>query len=156
MQLKKTVVASLLSLGVVLVGLTAYAQMQRPYKDGSVWNVAFIKMKPGMESAYLSYIATDWKREQEALKKEGLIVSYKVLATEAHGTTDWNLLLMTEYKNMATLEANQQKMDQLGQQLFGSDEKIRQGYKDRLEIREVMGERLAREIVLEPRPKSTP
>jgi hypothetical protein len=35
--------------------------------------------------------------------------------------------------------------------MFGSDEKIRQGYKDRLEIREVLGERLAREIVLEPR-----
>jgi len=156
MQLKKTVAATLLSLGVVFVGLTAYAQMQRPYRDGSIWNVAFIKMKPGMESAYLNYLANDWKREQEALKKEGLILSYKVLSTEAHGTTDWNLLLMTEYKDMATLEANQQKMDQLGQQLFGSDEKIRQGYKDRLEIREVMGERLAREIVLEPRTKSTP
>ena len=151
MQLKKTVAAALLSLGVVFVGLTAYAQMQRPYRDGSVWNVAFIKMKPGMESAYLSYLANDWKREQEAFKKDGLILSYKVLATEAHGTTDWNLLLMTEYKDMATLEANQQKMDQVGQQIFGSDEKIRQGYKDRLEIREVMGERLAREIVLEPR-----
>ena len=156
MQLKKTVAAALLSLGVVFVGLTAYAQMQRPYRDGSIWNVAFIRMKPGMESAYLNYVATDWKREQEALKKEGLILSYKVLSTEAHGTTDWNMLLMTEYKDMATLEANQQKMDQLGQQLFGSDEKIRQGYKDRLEIREVMGERLAREIVLEPRGKSTP
>jgi hypothetical protein len=156
MQFKKTVAASLLSLGVAFVGLTAYAQMQRPYRDGSVWNVAFIKMKPGMESAYLNYIATDWKREQEAFKKEGLILSYKVLATEAHGTTDWNMLLMTEYKDMATLEANQQKMDQLGQQIFGSDEKIRQGYKERLEIREVMGERLAREIILEPRPKSTP
>jgi len=121
-----------------------------------VWNVAFIKMKPGMESAYLNYLANDWKREQEALKKEGLILSYKVLATEAHGTTDWNMLLMTEYKDLATMEANQQKMDQVGQQLFGSDEKIRQGYKDRLEIREVMGERIAREIVLEPRTKSKP
>jgi len=154
MQLKKTVAAALLSLGVVFAGLSTYAQMQRPYRDGSVWNVAFIKMKPGMESAYLNYLANDWKREQEAFKKEGLILSYKVLATEAHGTTDWNLLLMTEYKDMATLEANQQKMDQVGQQIFGSDEKIRQGYKERLEIREVMGERLAREIVLEPRTKS--
>ncbi|RPJ69893.1 MAG: hypothetical protein EHM24_17230 [Acidobacteria bacterium] len=156
MQLKKTVAAALLSLALVFAGLSAYAQMQRPYRDGSVWNVAFIKMKPGMESAYLNYLANDWKREQEALKKEGLILSYKVLATEAHGTTDWNMLLMTEYKDLATMEANQQKMDQVGQQLFGSDEKIRQGYKDRLEIREVMGERIAREIVLEPRTKSKP
>lgn len=151
MQRKKTVVALLLSLAVVLAGLTAYAQMQRPYRDGTVWNVAFIKMKPGMESAYLSYLASDWKREQEAFKKEGLVLSYKVLATEAHGTTDWNLLLMTEYRNLASLEANQAKMDDIGQKIFGSDDNIRKGYKDRLEIREVMGERLAREIVLEPR-----
>ncbi len=27
-------------------------------------------MKPGMETAYLYYIAGDWKREQEALKKD--------------------------------------------------------------------------------------
>ena len=151
MQWKKTVTASILGLAVTVAGLTAYAQMQRPYRDGTVWNVAFIKMKPGMESAYLSYLASDWKREQEAFKKEGLVLSYKVLATEAHGTNDWNLLLMTEFRNLATLEANQQKMDDVGQRLFGSDDNIRKGYKDRLEIREVMGERLAREIVLEPR-----
>jgi hypothetical protein len=34
----------------------------------------------------------------------------------------------------------------------GDDAKQRQGYKDRLEIREVLAQRLAREIVLEPRP----
>jgi hypothetical protein len=151
MQWKKTLAICLLGLAVVLLGLTTYAQVQRSYRDGSVWNVAFIKMKPGMESAYLSYLANDWKREQEAFKKDGLVLSYKVLATEAHGTADWNLLLMTEFRNMAALEANQQKMDDIGQKLFGSDENIRKGYQDRLEIREVMGERLAREIVLEPR-----
>jgi Tfp pilus assembly protein PilF len=37
------------------------------------------------------------------------------------------------------------------QKLLGGDEKMRQGYKERLEIREVLGSRLGREIVLEPR-----
>jgi hypothetical protein len=151
MQYKKTVAGLLLGLLVALAGLTLYAQAQRPYHNGSVWSVAFIRMKPGMESAYLSYLTTDWKREQEAFRKEGLVVSYKVLSTEAHGATDWNLLLMTEYKDLASLEANEQKMDALGQKLLGGDEKMRQGYRERLEIREVLGERLAREIVLEPR-----
>src|SRR5688572_31441417 len=32
--------------------------------------------------------------------------SYKVLRTEAHGPGDWNLMLMTEYKDMATMEAD--------------------------------------------------
>jgi len=112
---------------------------------------AFIKMKPGMETAYLNYIATDWKRNQEASKKDGLILSYKVLTTEAHGTTDWNIMLMTEYKDMATMEANEAKADALLQKVIGDDQKQMQGYRERLEIREVMGNRLAREIVLEPR-----
>jgi len=108
-------------------------------------------MKPGMDTAYLNYIATDWKRNQEALKKDGLILSYKVLTTEAHGSTDWNIMLMTEYKDMATMEANEPKADALSQQVVGNDEKQRQGYRDRIEIREVMATRLSREIVLEPR-----
>jgi hypothetical protein len=43
----------------------------------------------------------------------------------------------------------------LFQKVIGDDQKQMQGYKDRLEIREVLGTRLAREIVLEPRMTST-
>jgi len=133
------------------LSIVAVAQVARPYRNGSVWNVAFIKMKPGMETAYLNYIATDWKRQQDASKKEGLILSYKVLTTEAHGSGDFNIMLMTEYKNLATMEANEDKADNLAQQIVGNDAKQMQGYKERLEIREVLQDRLAREIVLEPR-----
>jgi hypothetical protein len=141
------VVASVAGAG----ALSVQAQVKRPYRDGTVWNVSFIRMKPGMDTAYLNYLATDWKRNQEAAKKEGLIVSYKVLATEAHSPSDWNLILMTEVKDLATMEANDDKADALSQRVVGDDQKQMQGYKDRLEIREVMGDRLAREIILEPK-----
>jgi len=49
------------------------------------------------------------------------------------------------------MEANQPKEDALIQRVIGDDEKQRQGYRERLEIREVLADRLAREIVLEPR-----
>ncbi len=139
-------IAILLTLSVVVV-----AQVSRPFRNGSVWSIGFIQMKPGMETAYLNYVAGDWKREQEALKKDGQIISYKVLTTEAHGSDDWNIMLMTEYKDMATMEANEAKADQLTQTVVGTDEKQMQGYRDRLQIREVLERRLAREIVLEPR-----
>lgn len=151
MRTNRLVTVSLI-LAVIVLGVTAYAQIvTRPYHNGSVWNIAFIRIKPGMDTAYLNYLTTDWKREQEALKQEGMIVSYKVLATESHGGTDWNLLLMTEYRDLATMEANETKADALAQRVIGPDEKQRQGYRDRSEIREVVGERLAREIILEPR-----
>jgi hypothetical protein len=150
MQTKRLLTAALAS-SLLLLAVGVYAQVSRPYRNGSVWDVAFIRMKPGMESAYLNYIATDWKRNQEELKKAGLIVSYKVLTTEPHNPGDFNILLMTEYKDLASLEASEDKADALLQRVIGNDDKQRQGYKERLEIREVMGNRLAREIVLEPR-----
>ena len=139
------------SLIVLILSIVVFAQVNRPYRNGTVWDIGFIKMKPGMETAYLSYVAGAWKREQEALKKDGQIISYKVLTTEAHGSNDWNIMLMTEYKDMATMEANEAKADNLLQTVAGNDEKQMQGYRDRLLIREVLENRLAREIVLEPR-----
>ena len=136
----------------VALGVTAVAQVKRPFHDGSVWNVQFIRVKPGMENTYLNYIATDWKRNQEAAKQAGLILSYKVLSTEGHGGTDWNLLLMTEVKDLATLDANRDKVDALMQKVIGDDQKQVAGYKDREAMREPVGDRLAREIVLEPKP----
>jgi hypothetical protein len=137
----------------VVLGLSVYAaQVSRPYQNGSVWSIAFIRVKPGMDEAYKKYLADQWKAEQETFKKEKMTLSYKVLTTEGHSPTDWNMLLMTEYKDLATMESNQPKEDAMAQKLFGDDQKQMQGYKDRSEIREVMGSRIAREIVLEPRP----
>jgi len=136
---------------VLTVSVVVVAQVKRPFSNGSVWSISFIKMKPGMETAYLNYVAGDWKREQDALKKDGQILSYKVITTEAHGSNDWNIMLMTEYKDLATREANEDKADSLAQTVIGNDEKQMQGYRDRLQIREVLDIRTAREIGLEPK-----
>ncbi len=147
---KQKILFAALVLSLALVCVSVYAQMTRPYHNGSVWTLAFIRVKPGMDAAYLNYIASEWKRIEEAAKKEGLILSYKVLVTEGHTPGDWNLILMTESKDLAALEANEKKADALAERLVGDDQKQMQGYRDRAEIREVMGSRLAREIVLEP------
>ena len=147
---KQKILFGALVLSLALLCVSVYAQMTRPYHNGSVWTLAFIRIKPGMDSAYLNYVANDWKRIQEAAKKEGLILSYKVLVTEGHTAGDWNLILLTEVKDLATLEANEKKADALEQRLVGDDQKQMQGYRERAEIREVMGTRLARELVLEP------
>ena len=60
-------------------------------------------------------------------------------------------MLMTEYKDLATMEANEAKADTLLQKIIGDDAKQMQGYRDRLQIREVVGNRLGRQIVLEPK-----
>ena len=148
---KRNVLIGTILTALLIAGVTAYAQVNRPYHPGSVWNIAFIRMKPGMDTAYLNYVAGAWKAEQEAQKKDGNILSYRVLSAEAHTPGEWNLMLMTEYKSLAAMEASEDKADAVAQRVIGDDEKQRQGYRERLEIREVMGQRLAREIVLEPK-----
>jgi len=124
----------------------------RPYHEGPVWEVALIRVKAGMEDRYARYLATDWKREQEALKKAGYILDYRVLVTEPHGPQDYNVVLMTQYKDLATMEANADKARETVLQLFGGQQKVESGFQDRASYREVMGSRLAREIILEPKP----
>lgn len=147
---KRRILVGALAVSFVL-GFSVYAQVKRPYRNGSVWTIAFIQVKPGMNEAYMNYLVGQWKTNQEAAKKEKLILSYKILTTEAHGSNDWNMLLMTEYKDLATMEANEPKEDALAQRVIGDDKTQMQGYKERSEIREVLGTRLAREMVLEPR-----
>lgn len=137
--------------GLLIVGISVYAQVKRPYHNGTVWSISFIRMKPGMDTAYLNYVAGQWKAEQEAQKKAGNILSYKVLAVEGHTSAEWNLMLMTEAKDLATMEATEDKADAVTQQVVGTDEKQMQGYREREAIREVVGTRLAREIILEPK-----
>src|SRR5271166_1345151 len=88
----------------------------RPYHDGPVWDITFVKAKPGVGLKYMEYLATDWKTEQEALKKAGLILNYMVIETESHGPTDFDIMLMVEFKDLATMEANQDKREAVANQ----------------------------------------
>ena len=150
MKTKRIAVGSFAVL-LMIAAISVFAQINRPYHNGSVWNIAFIRIKPGMDTAYMNYLAGSWKAEQEAQKKDGNIVSYKVMSVEGHTTGEFNLMLMTEYKNLATMEANEDKSEAVAQKVVGNDEVQMKGYNDRLAIREVIGDRLAREVILEPK-----
>ena len=56
---------------ILVIALAAYTQIPaRPYRNGSVWEITFIHTHAGMGNAYLTYLTTDWKREQEAAKDQ--------------------------------------------------------------------------------------
>src|ERR1035441_7870905 len=76
--------------------LLAQTAPARPFHDGPVWNITFVKAKPGVGLKYMEYLATDWKTEQEALKKAGLILNYMVITTEAHSPTDFDIMRSEE------------------------------------------------------------
>ena len=150
MKTRRIVVGSI-ALVLVIAAVSVFAQMNRPYHNGSVWSIGFIRIKAGMDTAYMKYVAGEWKAEQEAQKKDGNILSYKVISVEAHTPGEFNLMLMTEYKSLAAMEANEDKAEAVAQKVVGNDAAQIKGYKERAEIRDVLGDRLGREIILEPK-----
>ena len=150
MKTRRIAIGSI-ALVLVIAAISVFAQVNRPYHNGSVWNIGFIRIKPGMDTLYMNYVAGQWKAEQEAQKKDGNILSYKVISVEAHTPGEFNLMLMTEYKSLAAMEASQDKAEAVAQKVVGDDAAQIKGYKERAEIRDVLGARLAREIILEPK-----
>jgi hypothetical protein len=119
-----------------------------PYTEGSVWSVGFVKTKPGMTKEYLKNLAANWRAMNEAAKKEGLVISYKILHGTAANPEDWDIMLLVEFKNMAALDGMAEKMDALGAKMIGTEDVQKVGAIKRNEIRDIFGGKYMREIVL--------
>jgi hypothetical protein len=126
---------------------TAYAD-GRDYSDGPVINVASIRTVDGHFDDYMHWLATGYKKQQEAAKKAGLITAYRVIVIEARGPNDPDILLVTEFKNWAALDGLGGKLDKISTQLQGSTEKAAQSQAERAKIRTVLGSRTSQEALL--------
>jgi hypothetical protein len=120
----------------------------RDWNDGPVINVASIRTVDGHFDDYMHWLATTYKKEQEAAKAAGLITSYRVVVVEARTPQDPDILLVTEFKNWAALDHLGGKFDRVSAQIEGSVEKANQSEADRAKIRTVLGSRTAQEALL--------
>lgn len=129
-------------------GAAAFGQIYKYYTPGPIWTVTTIRITSGMDQAYLEYLDTSFKKDQDAQVKAGLMKSYKILKTLDDNSNSWNLLILREYGSLADFERNQEKADALAREVSGDDVKQMKGYEDRAKIREVLGTRTARELKL--------
>jgi hypothetical protein len=135
------------ALGLIGAGLVR-AQSDAPYTEGPVWAITTVKTKPGMSDDYLKTLAKIYKSTNDEMKKQGLIMDYKVLLGNDANPQDFDILLMVEYKNMAAFDGLREKADPIADKILGSEEVQRQGAIKRMEIREIMGNKLMREVTL--------
>jgi len=124
------------------------AQSDAPYTEGPVWNITMVKAKYGMTDEYLKGLAKTFKGALDEAKKQDLIVDYKILLGEAATPQDFDILLMVESKNMAALDNAREKLDPIARKIEGTPDQQRATATKRLEIREIMGTKLMREITL--------
>lgn len=120
----------------------------RDWNDGPVINVSSIRTVDGHFDDYMHWLATTYKKQQEAAKKAGLITSYRVIVIEPRGPNEPDILLVTEFKNWAALDHLGSKLDQISAQIEGSVEAAAKSEVDRAKIRTVLGSRTQQEAIL--------
>ena len=125
-----------------------WAQSDAPYAEGPVWTVTMVKAKAGMTDEYLKGLAKTFKGAMDEAKKQNLIMDYKILLGDAATPQDFNILLMVESKNMAALDGFREKADPIARKIEGTPDQQRTTQTKRLEIREIMGTKIMREVTL--------
>jgi hypothetical protein len=142
----KTTMKIMLIVMVLIIGTRTFAQ-ERVYKDGSVWNVSFVKTNYGMSNDYIANLKTTWKAVHDEALTQGLILSYKILNGSSANPEDWNILLLVEYKNLASLEGQDDKWDAIYKKVIGDEATMKQLRESRVSMRTIYGEKLLREVV---------
>ena len=124
------------------------AQSDAPYTEGPVWNITMVKAKYGMGDEYLKGLAKTFKGTLDEAKKENLILDYKILLGDAATPGDFDILLMVESNDMAAFDNAREKFDPIARKIEGTPDQQRQTATKRVEIREILGSKLMREITL--------
>lgn len=125
------------------------AAQDRPYTQGPVVAVSYVRVKPGMFDKYMHWVATDWKRNMEAQKKEGIIVDYAVYSSMQRDEEDWNMLLSVTYRNMAALDNLRDRAEPVAARaLARTPEQMTQANIERGAIRDPVGGRVLRQLIL--------
>ncbi len=134
-------------LALALMAVSTAQADDRVYNDGgSVWAVSFIETKPGYFDDYIDNLNQIWRRYLDEQKKDGDIISYKMIPIAFPRDGEPNLMLMVEYKNWATFDRGNDYFDKLAAKLQGGVDTATQSNIDREKIRSLRGGFVGREI----------
>jgi hypothetical protein len=141
MRKPKFVAIALFSL-LIAIGVNAQKLQDAPpaaplKAEQPVWALEFIKVKPGMFAATMGYLDDNWIRLRAEAKRQGAVLNYNRVAdnrrdrfpAEQSSNNDWDILLMTEYKNQAAYDGREKLFDTLLKRLPNNTSEVIKGYK---------------------------
>lgn len=87
------------------IGSAAFAQDEPDsFKTGSVYRVTMVRTDANSREEYLEQLTKMYIPTMESAKKEGLIKSYLLLTGDFSNEDDFNVMMLTEFANMAALD----------------------------------------------------
>lgn len=120
---------------------------QRPYTQGPVTAVTYVKVEPGRFDDYMAYLGGSYRKQMEESVKAGLVLNWHIYSSTPRTPGDPDLILTVTYPNMATLDKNDE-FDAVSSRVAGSFTTQNKGFADRGVMRKVLGGDLIREMVL--------
>lgn len=130
-----------------ILSTTATAQdADRVWENGSVWSVSQIETKPGHFNDYIKDLSNVWRRYLDAQKRDGFVLSYKMLNVNFTRDEEPDLILMVEFKNWAAFDQGVEYFEKLATELQGSTKNARVANINREELRNLRGGLVAQEI----------
>ena len=137
----------LLLVSALVLSLPAKAQAGVTYNEGPVTAVTYLKIEYGHFDEYVDWLNSTWKPLNEAKKKAGFIMDYKVFAARPKTPDEPNVIFMITYPNMASFDRKVEE-DVFGVKIIGSAKDQNKARVDRSAYRKNLGSELIREIIL--------
>lgn len=144
--MRKTVIAAALGASFVVGAAVSAQVVPRVFDNGSVWTVTYVDVKPGHGNAYMKWLKDVQRPRIEHRKKEGDILSYRVLSVMAPRDTDPDVVILTEFRNMAVFDRAPSYFEELDRRFAGSLEGRQKQLADVREMTDPRGSLMAREL----------
>lgn len=139
----------LFATAVLICAFAPVAFAQEHFTEGPVWRVSTIKIKPTHEEEYLTQLQHGFKVFAEEMKREGLILDYKVFfKADQSGPNDWDMCTVLIFKNHAALDGLAAKTEAIRDKVLGGKEPAQQGLEKRQQIRDILTDETWDEIFL--------
>ncbi|HTC56327.1 MAG TPA: hypothetical protein VK706_07960 [Candidatus Sulfotelmatobacter sp.] len=139
----------LLGLFAFVLLLTPILAAQESYTEGPLWRLSTVRVKPGHLDEYLANLRQTSKPLLEEEKRQGIILDYKFfLKEDKSDPQDWDVALAIEYKNYASLDGFEAKLEAAQDKIQGNQQAVHQISEKRGEMREQISRQLLEEIIL--------
>jgi hypothetical protein len=137
----------LLFLTAFVLSLPANAQLGTTYNEGPVTEVTYLHIEYGHFDEYVNWLNSTWKPLNEAKKKAGLIIDYKVFTARPKKPEEPNVIFMITYPNMAAFDRRVEE-NAVAVEMIGSAKEQDAARIARSAYRKRLGTELIREVIL--------
>jgi hypothetical protein len=137
----------LLWLSAFALSNAANAQLGTTYDEGPVTEVTYLKIEYGYLDEYVDWLNSTWKPLNEAKKKAGLIIDFRVFTARPRRPEEPNVIFFITYPNMAAFDRRSEE-DAIAVEMIGSAKEQDEARIARNAYRTRLGTELIREIIL--------